>query len=574
MRGGSEYWEQACVGPLTARGGRLGVMLRDMVTVHDKRCSDQHGMASHRAVRRMVSLVIRRLLVLAAAGMLIVVHPSLPVVAAQAAQKAPKRGGTVVIAYGSEPSSLAPWRSGDFNAHLIYNALYDSLVDQSETLQIVPGLAEGWRVGADRTVYTFFLRRDVKFHDGEDFNAQAAKWNIDRWANPPKGYIFGISGIKSSEVVDDYTLRVTLERPNNKFLILLASRLRAVLPPKAVKQIGEDFSFMPVGTGPFKFERWVTDSEIVLGRNPSYWRKDNAGTALPYLDQLVFRVLPDNSTRHTALITGEIDFNTAVVAENVSDLKARGRFIIFNRALMGYDALRLLTSKAPLADKRVRQAISWAVDRDAINKAVYFGLGDPGSGLYSPPTPGFDVSFRPYTPRDLNKARRLLAEAGHPNGFAMQMIVASPLFQQLAELLQAQLAQVGIRVTIQSVERGVFLSGIVDRRWESYVDRILGRADPADYYDHLACGAVYNGHDYCNKQVDKMALEDGLAFFSDLRNPRRLQLYRQTEQIVMEDAPLVILGHPPLIFAWKNTVEDTVVHPTGRTFWIWAWRQR
>lgn len=483
----------------------------------------------------------------------------------------PGRGGTLEVGFNAEPSSLAPWRSGDSNTHRVYTALYDTLVGQYETLEIVPGLAESWEVSEDGTVYTFNLREGVTFHNGEEFNAEVAKWNVDRWINAPDDHINSISGVASAEAVDEYTLQVTLEAPNNRFLINLASGLRAVLPPQAVEERGEDFSFNPVGTGPFMFERWVSDSEIALVRNPNYWRTDENGDALPYLDGIVFKVLPDASTRHTALITGDIDLDTTISPENVADLESRDEFVVYNEPGVGYMGLRMLMTEPPFDDVRVRQAISWAIDREAINQAAYFGLATTGSGMYSPPTPGYEADYDPYSPRDLEKARELLAEAGYPNGFSMDIIVAIPLFQIVAEVMQAQLAEVGINVNIQNVERGTFLDGIVNREWQSYVDSLTARVDPYDYYSHLECGAVYNGHEYCNEQVDQMALRDGLANYTEIMDPERIALYEEAHHMVMEEAPLAVVLYPPTLYAWNEAVNDLAINPAGRMFYFDAW---
>ena len=497
---------------------------------------------------------------------------ALAFVAGAIAQDQPTYGGTLVVAYETEPHSLAPWRSGDANAHRVYNALYDNLVEQLADLSIVPGLAHAWDVSDDGLVYTFYLRDDVTFHNGEPFDAEVAKWNMDRWASPPDGYIFGLTtDIVSSEVIDQYTLRVTLGAPDVKFLIDVSNKLRAVLPMGAVEDAGEAFSFNPVGTGPFKFDAWITDSEIRLVRNEDYWQTDDQGNALPYLDGIVFRTMPDSSTRHTALVTGEIDMDTIVGPENVADAEARENLAVYNEPGVGYIALRLLTTEPPLDDVRVRQAIAWAVDREAVNEAAFFGLAFPGSTLYSSPTPGFDPDYEPYG-RDLERARALLAEAGYAGGFDLQMIASSPVNQIIAEVLQANLAEVGIRVSVQLLERGSFLDGIVQRRHQSYVDRITGRTDPSDYYGHLECDATYNGHDYCNPTVDQLALFDGRANFTDLLDPERLALYRETERMVMEDSPLVTLVHPPYVFSWNADAHGIVVTPAGRTFWTHAWK--
>lgn len=482
-------------------------------------------------------------------------------------------GGILNIGLNAEPSSLAPWRSGDTNTHRIYNALFDTLVGQYETLEVVPGLAHSWDVSEDGLVYTLFLHQGVTFHNGEVFNAEVAKWNMDRWINPPQGYINGISGVASAEVIDEYTLQVTLTAPNNRFLINIAGGLRSILPPQAVTELGEDFSFNPIGTGAFMFEGWVSDSAITLVRNPNYWRLDADGNNLPYLDGIVFRTLPDSSTRHTALITGGIDMDTTISPENVADLESRDNFVVYNEPAVGYMGLRMLMTQAPFDDVRVRQAVSWAIDREAINQAAYFGLAVTGSGMYGPLTPGYEAEYDPYSPRDLVKARELLSEAGYPSGFSMEIIVAIPLFQLVAEVIQAQLAEVGINVSIQFVERGTFLDGIVERQWITYVDSLAGRVDPFDYYSHLECEALYNGHDYCNEQVDQMALRDGLSQFVDPFDPERLALYNQAHRMVMEDAPLAVILYPPTLYAWNSSVKGLSINPAGRVWYFETTKQ-
>lgn len=487
-----------------------------------------------------------------------------------AAQPSPSVGGTLTIAYDYEAASLATWRSGDTNTHLVYMALYNSLVDKSENGDITPSLAERWDVSPDRRTYTFHLQRGVTFHNGVAFDADVVKWNFDRWISPPEGAINGLSNIEDVRVVDPQTIEVTLVNPDNQFLILLGSRLRGIVEPGAVEQLGEAFGRNPVGTGPFRFESWLADSEIVVTRFEDYWETDAGGRQLPYLDRLVFRVIPQSASRHTALVTGSVDVDTTVSPENVADLLGRGSHDVLNIPA-GYVALRLRTTQAPLDDVRVRQAISWAVDRDAINEAIYFGLATPGEGLFSPVLLGYDPEFKPYWPRDLAQARALLADAGYPNGFDLTIVASVPILQAAAELVQAQLAEIGVRVSIQLVERGVYLDGIIAREWESYIDQLTGRTDPTYFFQHLSCGFPYNGHDYCNPALDQLARVDGVVNYASLNDPERVELYERANRIVMEDAPLVVLVYRPTLFAWRNVVHGIAVNPVGRAFWEEAW---
>lgn len=485
---------------------------------------------------------------------------------------AQERGGTLTIGLDTEPSALAPWRSGDANAHRVYSALYETLVGQYDSLEIVPGLAHSWDVSVDGLVYTFYLNEGVTYHNGEPFNAEAVAWNFDRWLNAPADYLTSVSGVAGTEVLDEHTIQVTLDAPNIRFLITLANYTQAILPPQAVQDLGEDFSFRPVGTGPFRFERWISDSEIVLTAYPDYWRAGADGQPLPYLDGVSFRILPDASTRHTALVIGDIDLDATISPSNVADIESRDNFTVFNEPGVGYMGLRMLMTSEPFDDVRVRQAVSWAIDREVINQAAYFGLAQTGSGMYSPTTPAYMPDYDPYSPRDLERARSLLAEAGYAGGFDMDIIVAVPLFQVVAEVLQAQLAEVGIRVSVVVVERGTFLDGIVSRDWHSFVDSLTGRVDPYDYYSHLECGALYNGHEYCNEEVDQAALRDGVASYTDLLDPDRITLYEDTMRQVVEDAPLAIILYPPMLYAWNADIQDLTVNPAGRLFYFNAWR--
>lgn len=488
------------------------------------------------------------------------------------AAPAQKTGGNLRIAYAMEPSSLAPWRNGDSTTHFVYMAIYNSLVEQNDKMEIVPGLAESWTVSPEGTTWTFTLRKDVKFHDGTPFDAEAAKFNVELWTtNPPKGAINTMKEITGVRVVDPYTLELKTAAPNNQLLISLSSKLRGMLSPTAVKAMSEDFGRKPVGTGPFKFDNWVTDSTITVVKNPDYWEKDKDGVKLPYLDKLQFKVIPDATVRKTALLSNEIDFDTAVSPENADETSQSGQIELFNKPGMGYVALRMLMTKPPFDKKEVRQALAWATDREAINKAVYFGKAFPGYTLFSPPTPGFDSSVHAYGPRDLNKAKDLLTKAGYPNGFEMEMIVASPVFQTVAELLQAQYKQIGVTVKIKSLERGTFLDGIVKRQHQTYLDSLTGRSDPSNYFDHFECGFAYNGHEYCNKEVDQMN-KDGLEKFANPTDPARLALYHKAEATVLEDAPLIPLVHPPLLMGWNKNFAGVSITPPGRIFWTQAYQ--
>jgi peptide/nickel transport system substrate-binding protein len=510
-------------------------------------------------------LVVIALVISACGGQPAAPAPTAPGTPTTPAAKS-KYGGTLTAAYATEPSSLAPWRSGDTTTHMVYQAIYDGLVEMTPNMEIVPALAESWTPSADGKTWTFKIRKGVKFHDGTEVNAEAVKFNVELWTtNLPKGGINRNKDIDGVKVIDSHTVELTYKAPNNLLLINLAGKLRAILSPKAVTELGEDFGRKPVGTGPFKFDKWITDSTITLVRNPDYYAKDAAGDKLPYLDKLEFKLIPDSAVRQTALLANEIQFDSGVGNQNVSTLEDAKKFTVFKKPAMGYVGLRLLMTKAPFDKLEVRQALAWATNREAINKAVFFGTAFPGYTMYSPPTPGFRT-ITPYGPRSVDKAKELLAKAGYPNGFEMEMIVANPIFATIAEVLQAQYKEIGVTVKIMNLERGTFLDGIVKRQHASYLDSLAGRFDPANYYGHLECGATYNGHDYCDKEVDQM-VKDGTEKFTSLTDPKRLELFQKAEQKVLDAVPFVPLLHTPILMAWSDSYKDLDVSPPGRIFW-------
>lgn len=484
----------------------------------------------------------------------------------------PVKGGQIVFAYSAEPSSLSPQRNGDGQAHLIYYGLYDCLVELDDNMKPVPGLAETWSISPDGLNYTFTIRKGVKFHNGEELTPETVKWNAEQWANPPKSAINGNTNIASAKVDGDNVI-ITLKAMDNQFITDIAGRGYSILPPKYMASVGDDFNFKPVGTGPFKFSSWVTDSQVELVRNDDYWRKDKNGNAEVYLDKVIFRKIAQAQVRTSALQLGEVDVNFEVAAEHTPQVKSNKDLHLSIQPIQGHVVLRLRTTQPPLDKKEVRQAISWAIDRDAINDAIYFGTAVPAYGFFAPVSPAYDSNFKPYYPRNLQKAKDLLAKAGYPNGFKITSVVATPAFQPMAELIQAQLKEVGIDFQPVTMERGIYLDMITKRQHESYLSSVTGRGDPSGYMSHVLCGAVYNGSDWCNKDVDQMQ-QDAVSKFIDPMDPKRIDLYKKINQIIMDDMPVVPVAFPVSISAWKTDIHNITISPVGRMRWTTAWREK
>jgi ABC-type transport system substrate-binding protein len=321
----------------------------------------------------------------------------------------PKSGGTLRIAFEADVTGLDPAIPGLQNYYVNQN-LFNTLVTLDENLEFIPDLATSWDVQEQGKSYLFHLRRGVKFHDGTDFDAAAAKWNLDRIMADEKAPAHRFfANVESSEVVDAHTLKITMRYPTTTLLSALATNGTGlhIISPTSEKTWGKDVLRHPSGTGPFRFVSWEQNARIILERNPDYFKP-----GLPYLDRLEYRVMKEGVTRVAALRAGEVEFINWTPRESLERLSKDPQV----RVLQGPEASHLYTNftvtRKPFDDVRVRQAlIGYGLNRAAIAKAAMLGYATPSISFVSPGARGYlDLAERyPYDP---NRARALLKEAG------------------------------------------------------------------------------------------------------------------------------------------------------------------
>ena len=333
--------------------------------------------------------------------------------------------------------------------------LYDSLVWTGEGGTIVPQLAETWEVSDDGTEYTFHLRDDVIFHNGELFNADAVVFNWERVVNSDFENAYHWKTATAVEKVDEYTVKITLEEPDVLFLATVADNW-AMIPPGYFEEVGQGgFNEHPMGTGPFKFVEWAKGDHITMEANTDYWR------GMPKIATVIFRPIPESATRVAAIQTGEVDIVTRLSSEeaqsllgveNVKIIKypvARIFYIAFNNLSTGLDQ--------PTMDAQVRQAMNYAVDVDIIIDALFDGFAEPAAGYVASGELGHGA-VEPFG-YDPDKAMELLAEAGYPDGFAMDMACpagAYTHFEEVCEAVAGFLGEVGIDITLEVMESGQY----------------------------------------------------------------------------------------------------------------------
>ena len=373
--------------------------------------------------------------------------------APQFAAAAPKYGGHLRFAYNLEASSLDPHLGRSGGDAYYWKQMYDLLVGADSKLISQPSLslATSWETPDQKTML-FHLRKGVKFHDGTDFNADAVKFNIERILDPkgtatPKA---SFSVIESVEVVDPYTVKFHLKRPWGAGLSMLADRGGAMNSPTAVKKLGKKYGFNPVGTGPFKLVDYRAGSHAKFTKNEDYWGKDANGNSLPYLDEITLKIISDLSVVAAALRTGELDLAglhpkdvdrfTADPKFNMSTFQGSGisHQLYFNKKMKPFDNINL------------RLAVAYAINAKAINKAVFYDKAVVAKGGFWPIGTWVYDDTIPRPHYDLEKAREYLKKGGMPKGFSFDFVTyKSTLPIQAAEMVQAQLAQIGIKAKLQ-----------------------------------------------------------------------------------------------------------------------------
>ena len=476
---------------------------------------------------------------------------------APAAATAQTPPNVLVVGQIAEPKSLDPHAVTAVNDFRILMNLYDGLVRYRDgTLEVEPALAESWTISDDGTVYTFKLREGIAFHDGTALDAEAVKFNFDRMLDEehpyhdtgpfPLAFFFG--AVRGVEAVDARTVRFTLEQPYAPFLSNLAYPTGLIVSPAAVAEHGADFGRNPVGTGAFRFAEWESNRKVVVVRNDGYW--DGA----PALEAVVFRPVTDANTRVAEMLAGGIDLMVEVPPDNVATFAGDAGFLVHEQAGPHLWFLILNAKEGPLADRRVRQAVNYAIDKEALVDDVLQGTAEVAAG---PTPPAFawahDASLEPY-PHDPARAKALIEEAGHA-GATLTFYVTEGGSGMLDPVpmgaaIQADLKAVGLNVEIETYEWNTFL-GKVNPGLEGKADmaEMAWMTNDPDTLPYLALrtGAFpdaggFNSGYYSNPEVDRL-LE---AARRSTDQAERARLYREMQRIVHEDAPWAFVAN------WKQ----------------------
>jgi len=489
-----------------------------------------------------------------------------------AAPAAAQPAGTLVVGLVAEPVNLDPAQVTDINSSRVGRRIVETLVTfPEESTQLVPGLAESWTISKDGLQYTFKLRSGLKFHDGTPLDAAAVKFSIERQIHPDHpaaklgkypfaNYFFG--NVKAVEVLSAARVAFLLKEPRASFLAILTAGAASIVSPTAVMKWGTDYPLHPVGTGPFRYVSWDRGQRVVLEKNPAYWKYPVK------IERVIYRPIVEDQARLTELLTGTLDLIVGVPADFVGQLETNPKVALLKQVGMHVWYLGINNQKKPFDDKRVRQALNYAVNKDAIVRDVLKGTGAPSRGPVLPGTWAADPALKAY-PYDPERAKKLLAEAGYANGFSTTLWVPesgsgmqAPV--AISTVMQSNLKAVGVNVTLQTMEWGAYLARLRSKEQELFaLSWMAGTEDPDMVMYPLLHSSQWtpNGP---NRALYKNARFDELLGQArqTTDQTRRTALYREAQRILVDDAPWIFVDHEIQIAALSKRVQGFKLHPS------------
>ena len=470
-----------------------------------------------------------------------------------AAAQAPS--GTLRIGMRDDPDILDPTLSRTYVGTLVMTAICDKLFDFDEHQAIVPVLASGYE-WTDPTTLLIHIRPGVTFHDGEQLDAAAVKYTLDRHQNLPGSFRRNeIGAMDRTEIVDPLTVRVVLKQPFAPFIAVLTDRAGMVVAPRAAEAAGKEFGLHPVCAGPFRFQERVAQDRITLERFEGYWDADRI-----HYDRVIYRVLPDSSVRLANLRASALDI--AEVAPLDVDAARAARLTVVSVPGLGYGALTInLAAQTPLAkDPRVRQAFQLSLDRAALNQVVFAGLYEPDAQAISAASPFFAPDI-PIPPHDPAAARALLKQTGLPTPIRIDLLVYNtPQGVQAGEVIQSMAAEAGFEVHVTASEFGAVLAATQRGDFQVALGGWSGLLDPdSNSYAFLHTGSALNIAKYTNPDADRL-LEQARI---DPDPAHRRALYSQLWRQIQADLPLIYLWTTRNILGVQPNIQGVTLLANG-----------
>jgi peptide/nickel transport system substrate-binding protein len=470
--------------------------------------------------------------------------------------------GTLRIGLAEDPDVLDPTLARTYVGRIVFASLCDKLFDIDEKLNLVPQLALSHAISPDGKTVTIKLRPGVKFHDGEPFDAEAVKFNIERNLTMQGSFRRAeIAQIDKAEVVDPTTVRLLMKTPFAPLIAQLTDRAGMMVSPKAARALGDKFGTAPVCAGPYKFVERIPQDRIVVERFKDYWDAKRV-----FIDRIVYRPMQDSTVRLANLRSGQLDLLERLLATDVGEVKKDAKLKLATGTEMGYQGITLNVANGEKANGplgknwKVRQALELAIDRDAINQVVFNGLHKPDNQWVSFDSP-YHMDKYPTPKRDVAKAKALLKEAGVTPPLAVDFMVPNnPESRAVAEVIQSMAAEAGFDMKIRITEFATSLNEAEKGNFQAYFLAWSGRTDPdGNIFSFASCKGPLNYGRYCDPKIDAL-LENARTITSQAA---RKVLYEQAAAEVIPKGGIIYLYHRTLLFAHSPKLAGFKVMPDG-----------
>ncbi|ARJ40620.1 glutathione ABC transporter substrate-binding protein GsiB [Pantoea alhagi] len=470
-----------------------------------------------------------------------------------------------VIAVGSNFTTLDPYDANDTLSQAVAKSFYQGLFGFDKDMKLVNVLAESYQASPDGLTWTIKLRSGIKFQDGTLFNAEAVKVNLDRASdedNHLKRYNL-FKHIATTEVVDPTTVKITLKQPFSAFINILAHPAAAMISPTALKKYGKEIGFHPVGTGPYQFVTWNQTDFVKVKKWDGYWKP-----GYPKLDSITWRPIVDNNTRAAMLQTGEANFAFPIPYEQAKRLEQNSKLDLVSTPSIMQRYISFNVTQKPFDNPKVREAINYAINREALSKVAFAGYATPATGIVPPSIPW--AQSYPAIEYNPAKARQLLKEAGYPDGFSTTLWSSHnhSTAQKVLQFTQQQLAQVGIKVKVTAMDAGQRAAEVEGKGQKESGVRMFytgwsastGEADWALTPLFATASwppAIFNTAFYSNEQVDK-DLNDALKTTD---TAKKAQLYKDAQDRIWNDRPWAPLVVEKLVSAHSKSLSGFYMMP-------------
>lgn len=460
----------------------------------------------------------------------------------------------VVIAQGAKPKSLDPYIYNSIPDLAVSRQFYSTLLTKDENGNIIPSLAESYSFSGD-TILDVYLKKGVKFHNGEELTAEDVVFSFKRMSEKPGSSVM-VDEIEKVVAIDPYHVQFTLKRPFAPLLANLAHPLTSILNKKYVESKNDDISIDPMGTGPYSFVSWGDGEKIEMKANENYF--DGA----PKIKGIVFRAISEDSSRLAALETGEIDISYGVASINVQTIDENDKLYSISEPTTATEYIGTNVTKEPFNNKDFRLALSYAIDKQSIIDSILLGQGKVANSIVNPTVFGYYPDAKLYT-YNVEKAKEALEKSGVKNKEFVMYVNDNPVRLQVAQIIQANLKEIGIDMTIETLEWGTYLQKTANGGFQAFLGGWISGTSDADLVlypllDSKSIGGAGNRARFSNPEFDRET-EAGRTV---LDPEKRKEHYKNAQIIAQEEVPLIVLYYKNANVGLNKRVKGFIYDPT------------